>query len=289
VEEQEITEEETPVSEETPESGGEETPQYDPEEIERLRAENEALRGFESHMNVMMDVNASNLDKKNSARAVLLGQGYEPQQVEEWLNIFDDVDQLEQQEQPQMTDDNDDVFGALDFEDPQARRKAQELEDQILQMRARNLKESMENRLSSAISSNADLKVLNEWIESARQGEDLSSVRSSISENVRRNALENLRKRRDTEGSFNEDWLDEAIQQAASKVAKDMLTVIGDTGKIGRVPETAGQTETLYRKDPVKLPENKGKSFGDVEGQLRNWTTDQILRSLSDPGGDSKA
>jgi hypothetical protein len=270
VEEQEITEEETPVSEETPESGGEETPQYDPEEIERLRAENEALRGFESHMNVMMDVNASNLDKKNSARAVLLGQ-------------------LEQQEQPQMTDDNDDVFGALDFEDPQARRKAQELEEQILQMRARNLKESMENRLSSAISSNADLKVLNEWIESARQGEDLSSVRSSISENVRRNALENLRKRRDMEGSFNEDWLDEAIQQAASKVAKDMLTVIGDTSKIGRVPETAGQTETLSRRKPVELPNTKGKSFGDVEAQLRDWTTDQILRSLSDPGGDSKA
>jgi hypothetical protein len=60
-------------------------------------------------------------------------------------------------------------------------------------------------------------------------------------------------------GTFDDSWLGEEVQKAANKVAKDMLTVIGDTSKIGRVPETAGQTETLYRKEPVELPDNQGQ------------------------------
>lgn len=158
-----------------------------------------------------------------------------------------------------------------------------------MKLRAQILQQNMENSVSSALDSDPDGKILLGWIQNTREGEDLAKAKTNLAERVRAQALENLRNRRNMAGTFDDSWLGEEVQKAANKVAKDMLTVIGDPGKIGRVPETAGQTETLYRKDPVKLPDNKGKSFGDVEGQLRNWTTDQILRSLSDPGGDSKA
>lgn len=278
--------------EETPEqptdtSGGEETPQFDAEEFERLRAENEALRNSEQSMAVMLDPNADLTAKKNAARTVLLAQGYDPSHVEEWVGVYDEIDNY--QEAPEEDNSMEDNSLDLDFEDPQARAKAAELESALNQMRARNLKESMEKQISSAMDSNNDLKILKEWMSSTRNGEDLSPVFSTLSENVRQNALENLRKRRDAEGRFDESWLDDAVNTAATKIAKDMLTVIGDPSKIGRVPETAGQTETLSRRKPVELPDTKGKSFGDVEGQLRDWTTDQILRSLADPGGDSKA
>ena len=177
----------------------------------------------------------------------------------------------------------------FEHEDTIARQKSVELEEQINQMRARNLKDSMEKQISSAMDSHSDLKVLKEWITSTRKEEDLNPVFGNISENVRQSALENLRTKRNSHGKFDEGWLDEAVKAAASKVAKDMLSVIGDTSKIGRVPETMGQSETLSRRVPVELPKTKDKSYGDVEGQLRDWTSDQILRSLSDPGGDSKA
>ncbi len=143
--------------------------------------------------------------------------------------------------------------------------------------------------VSSSITDDADGKLLMEWVENNRSAEEVTSVKESLSERVRAQALENLRQRRNAAGTFDDSWLGEEVNKAANKVAKDMLTVIGDTSKIGRVPETAGQTEVLHRKEPVKVPDTKGKSFGDVEAQLRDWTSDQILRSLSDPGGDSKA
>ena len=269
----------------TPDGGGvEERPLIDPEEFQRLREENERLQAMQENTRRMMDPGTSNSYKKEAARELLLDQGFNAEDVEEWIQVYD--------ENFSAPDQEDDVVTAgeeFNIEDAAARQKAAELEEQLNQIRARNLKESMEKQISSAMDSHNDLKVLKEWLNSTRSSEDLSPVFGNISENVRQSALENLRTKRNAEGRFDESWLEEAVNKAAAKVAKDMLTVIGDTSKIGRVSETAGQTETLSRRKPVELPDNKGKSFGEVEGQLRDWTTDQILRSLSDPGGDSKA
>jgi len=234
----------------------------------------EGLEQFHEATSRLMNPDTDVEVKKRDAREILLSMNYAPEQVEEWVKIYD--------KGPQMT------------ENPQASQPAYDprtdsLNDQVLKMRAQMLQQNLENSLSSAIEGDSDGKVLMEWLNTTRTTEEASKARENIAERVRAQALENLRQRRNYAGSFDESWLGEEVKKAANKVAKDMLTVIGDTGKIGRVPETAGQTETLYRKDPVKLPDTKGKSYGDVEGQLRNWTTDQILRSLSDPGGDSKA
>ena len=269
----------------TPDGGGvEERPLVDAEEFQRLQAENERLQAMQENTRRLMDPATAPSYKKEAARSLLIAQGHDPADVEEWVQIYDESTQEALQETPM-----EDTEVTFDNEDPQARKMAAELEEQLNQIRARNLKESMEKQISSAMDSHNDLKVLKEWINSTRSSEDLSSVFSNISENVRQSALENLRTKRNMEGRFDESWLEEAVNKAAAKVAKDLLTVIGDPSKIGRVPETAGQTETLSRRKPVELPDNKGKSFGEVEGQLRDWTTDQILRSLSDPGGDSKA
>ena len=214
--------------------------------------------------------------KKRDARQILLDLNYSPEQVDEWVKVYDQtgeqpVAHQESQNQPMY--------------DP----RTDQLNQQVTKMRAQMIQQNMENSVSSSLSGDADGKVLLDWIKNNRSEQEFAAAKENIAERVRSQALENLRNRKNYAGSFDETWVAEEVQKATSKVAKDMLTVIGDTSKIGRVPETAGQTETLYRKDPVKLPDTKGKSFGDVEGQLRNWTTDQILRSLSNPGGDSKA
>ena len=172
---------------------------------------------------------------------------------------------------------------------PQMDPRTDQLNDQVLKMRAQMLQQNLENSLSSSIDAEGDGKVLMDWLTTNRQPEDAAKARDSVAERVRSQALENLRQRRNYAGTFDDSWVDEEVKKATDKVAKDMLTVIGDTSKIGRVSETAGQNETLYRKDPVKLPNSSGKSFGEIEGQLRDWTSDQLLRSLADPGGDTKA
>jgi len=158
-----------------------------------------------------------------------------------------------------------------------------------LRVRAQLLQQNMEKEVSTALDTASDGKVLMDWLSANREGTDLETAKNSLTERVRAQALENLRQRRNQAGSFEDAWVGEEVEKAANKVAKDMLTVIGDPSKIGRVSETADHTENLYRKDPVKLPNTEGKSFGDIEGQLRDWTSDQLLRSLSDSGGDSKA
>ena len=279
--------------EETATDGGEETVQSFQEvnssmmaDIEQLREENAKLRIVQESTGILMDPNTGSEYKKNAARNLLYSQGHSEEQIEEWVQIYDETPDLNPD-----NGDSDTLMDNLEFEheDTIARQKSAELEEQINQMRARNLKDSMEKQISSAMDSHLDLKVLKEWITSTRKEEDLSPVFGNISENVRQSALENLRTKRNSHGKFDESWLDEAVKAAASKVAKDMLSVIGDPSKIGRVPETMGQSESISRRVPGELPKTKNKSYGEVEGQLRDWTSDQILRSLSSPGGDSKA
>jgi hypothetical protein len=244
------------------------------ENYERLENYARSLEDFRDATSRLMNPETNAEVKKRDARQILLDMEYTPEQVDEWVKIYD--------QEPSMPQETGETAPAYD-------PRTDNLNEQVTKMRAQMLQQNLENSLSSAIEGDSDGKVLMEWLNTTRTTEEAAKARENIAERVRAQALENLRQRRNYAGSFDESWLGEEVKKAANKVAKDMLTVIGDTGKIGRVPETAGQTETLYRKDPVKLPNTKGKSYGDVEGQLRNWTTDQILRSLSDPGSGSKA
>ena len=252
------------------------------ENYEELQEYTKDLEGFRDATSRLMNPETDVEVKKRDARQILLDMNYDPRQVDEWVKVYDQEATMPQQ--PQQPQNQPPAPAA-----PQPDPRTDALNEQVLQMRAQMLQQNLENSLSSSIENDTDGKMLLEWLNSNRQPEEIQQARESITERVRAQALENLRQRRNYAGSFEDSWVGEEVQKATNKVAKDMLTVIGDTSKIGRVPETAGQTETLYRKDPVKLPETKGKSFGDVEGQLRDWTSDQLLRSLSDPGGDSKA
>lgn len=248
------------------------------ENYEQLKEYAEQLEGFKEATTRLMNPETNSEVKKRDARALLLDMNYSPEQVDEWVKIYDEGEAMPQdQQQPQQP------------EAPKHDPRTDEINDQVMKMRAQMLQQNLEKSLDGAINSDNDGKMLMDWIEANRQPEEVKQARESIAERVRTQALENLRQRRDYAGTFEDSWMGEEVQKAASKVAKDMLTVIGDTSKIGRVPETAGQTETLHRKEPVKLPDSKGKTFGEVEGQLRDWTSDQLLRSLSDPGGESKA
>jgi len=283
---EETSEASTPEITETPASstinvGGKE---YTPEELaetaknyEELRQYTNHLEGFKEATSRLMNPNTDSEVKKHNARQILLDMNYDPEQVEDWVQVYDQGNEMPEQ--------NEQMPAPQPVEDP----RTDQLNDQVLKMRAQMLQQNLENSLSSAISTDNDGKVLMDWLGANRSDEEAKAARESVSERVKAQALENLRNRRNQAGTFEDSWVGEEVKKAANSVAKDMLTVIGDTSKIGRVPETAGQTETLHRKEPLKVPDTKGKTFGDVEAQLRDWTSDQILRSLSDPGGDSKA
>ena len=263
--------------------GGEEYSQQEIAEkiqqYDKLQEYTQGLEGFREATSRLMNPDTEPEIKKRDARQILLDMNYTPDQVDEWVKVYDQENNMADtpQETPQETPA------------PQVDARTEELNDQVLKMRAQMLQQNLENSLSSAIENNNDGKMLMDWLNANRQPEDVTKARESIAERVRAQALENLRQRRNYAGSFDDNWVGEEVNKAASKVAQDMLTVIGDPSKIGRVPETAGQTETLYRKEPVKVPDTKGKTFGDVEAQLRDWTSDQLLRSMSDPGSESKA
>tara|TARA_Y100001938_G_scaffold151029_1_gene245307 strand:- start:4191 stop:5084 length:894 start_codon:yes stop_codon:yes gene_type:complete len=246
-----------------------------------MRENVENLEGFRDATMRLMNPDTDPEVKKRDAKSILLASNYSPQQVEEWLKIYD--------EKPEMTEEQTPSEPIQEPLAQEALQNSNRTNEELLRVRAQLLQQNMEKEVSTALDRASDGKVLMDWLNANREGTDLDAAKESLTERVRAQALENLRQRRNHAGSFEDAWVGEEVNKAATKVAKDMLTVIGDTSKIGRVSETAEQTENLYRKDPVKLPDTKGKSFGDVEGQLRDWTSDQLLRSLSDTGGDSKA
>ena len=246
-----------------------------------MRENVENLEGFRDATMRLMNPDTDPEVKKRDAKSILLAPNYSPQQVEEWLKIYD--------EKPEMTEEQTPSEPIQEPLAQEALQNSNRTNEELLRVRAQLLQQNMEKEVSTALDRASDGKVLMDWLNANREGTDLDAAKESLTERVRAQALENLRQRRNHAGSFEDAWVGEEVNKAATKVAKDMLTVIGDTSKIGRVSETAEQTENLYRKDPVKLPDTKGKSFGDVEGQLRDWTSDQLLRSLSDTGGDSKA
>ena len=217
--------------------------------------------------------------KKRDAKDILLAANYTEEQANEWVKIYD-----QGKEMPKEGTPNEEVPQS----NPLANEQNAQMNDQILKMRAQMLQQNLESSLSSAIDNSKDGTVLIDWMKSNREGDDLDSARNNLTERVRAQTLENLRARRNYAGSFEDSWVGEEVAKATDKVAKDMLTVIGDPAKIGRVSETGEQSENLYRKNPVPLPESKGKTYGDVEGGLKEWTTDQLMRSLADSGEDSK-
>lgn len=250
---------------------------------QELSAENEALHEFRASTFRLMNPQTDNDVRKTDLRNILEDAGYSDEQIAHYSSIYD---KQGQQSEPQATTAPSQEAPIM--QDDQAREQNLRLEQQLSQMRARMLNESLDKEISSAVSATENGKVLNEWMKSNHADDSLASANSSLEKRVRDKALENLRIRRNQAGTFDEAWVVDEVKKAADDVAKDMLTVIGDTSKIGRVPETAGQTENLYRQKPVELPDNDKKSFGEIEGQLRDWTSDQILRSLADSGGDSK-
>lgn len=252
------------------------------EQAAKLQAEAEELNAFKESTFRLMSPDTDNEVRKRELRAVLSQAGYDEEQISEYTKVYEQGQGSEVQEDATVTEN-------APMEDSQAREQAARVEREMSQMRARMLNDMLEREVSSALSRTEDGKVLEEWLSNTRSQDEIGTAKSRLNERVRAQTLENLKQRRNQAGTFDESWVAEEVTKASEKVAKDMLTVIGDTSKIGRVPETAGQTESLVRRKPVELPDTTGKSYGEVEGQLRDWTSDQILRSLSDPGGDSKA
>ena len=214
--------------------GGEE---FTPTEIaetmknyEQLEEYARGLEGFKEATSRLMSPDTDAQVKKRDARQILLDMQYTPDQVDQWVKIYDQEPEMEERTPPSQ----------------------QQYQHQVLKMRAQMLQQNLENSLSSSIGAEGDGKVLMDWLTTNRQPEDAAKARDSVAERVRSQALENLRQRRNYAGTFDDSWVDEEVKKATNKVAKDMLTVIGDTSKIGRVSETAGQNETLYRKEPVK-------------------------------------
>ena len=248
---------------------------------ETMQQNVEGLEEFRQSTMRLMNPDTDTEVKKRDARNILLASNYSADQVEEWLKIYD--------ENPQMTEEQPQNHMPSDPVAQEALNNSNKVNEELMRVRAQLLQQNLEKEVSSSFNNTSDGKVLMDWLSSNREGTDLDAAKESLTERVRAQALENLRQRRNHAGSFDDAWVGEEVGKAATKVAKDMLTVIGDTSKIGRVSETADHTENLHRKEPVKLPDTKGKSFGDVEAQLRDWTSDQLLRSLSDSGSDTKA
>lgn len=159
-------------------------------------------------------------------------------------------------------------------------------------LRLRLLKEEMDRRVVESIDRNPEIVKMLETLDKTRGREHAAGAWRALQEQVREATLKNLYSRRDAEGGrFNEDWVADEAAKAASAIAGNYRTVIGDIDALGRSPETDGELETLRSQKPVAPPEfKKGMDRGAADAAVRDFNVDALTRLAADigDGGETK-
>ncbi len=250
----------------------------------QFQAEAAALRQYKEHTGRLLK-GGDNLDprvREESIRAILTEQGFQPDEIEEYVN-----NTLQVQAAPEP--------------EPQVNQDVVNLRAEMEQMRKDRQKEQV-NRLKAELNSSADkvldgdgdMKLLLGKIKDLRGEEGLPEARLKLLEELQRQTVTNMRIRAAATGAtVEESWVYEEARKAAKTVYKSYLSVIGDPNKIMRVPETATGEDILRTRPPVSAPAyQRGDTMETVTDKVRNFSNDVLMRlsaGLGEGDGQSKA
>lgn len=281
------------------------TVKVDGEEIsikDLITARDEAvkIKEYNEHAKTLISPSGSDTETRETAVRYLMNQeGYSPEDINEYINWSNQVQEETPMEQPPMPaeipeDIKDNPEAQQEYDRQQKEQAAywqrEQDTERIAQVEERQqrlgtemMKKEMEIALSKTMDSNEEIKKLM-GIDSG--GENRQEVLRS---EVELAMMSGLRSRRAAGENFNQEWFAEEAGKAAQTVYDKFRSVIGDPDKIQRSPETATDSDSLFNQPPVEPPKyERGDSMGDINVKTREWTLDTLLRGMNDSGGESK-
>jgi len=295
---------ETPTTEQppTPTESPQETPQQSPtlnlDSTVQVGGENitvgdlveKAKRGamaeeYSGYASVLMRPDASPEDREASLRYLMHAEGYNPQQIDEYMDAVNNAQQGGEggYDEEDVMEQNDQSDQFMQYQNDMHQR-LKNVEQKQSQVGVDFLKTQLNTAVNNAMETNSSIQTL---IKKSQQlnGEEGSSDRiGSIRKQLETEIIDNLRSRKSRGESFNVSWFNDAANNAAGTIYNRIRSVIGDPDKIGRSPETASETEMMFsNRQPVAEPTYEaGDSVGSIDSKVRDWNTDALSRLAMD-------
>ena len=260
------------------------------------RKENEYLMEYQKHASKLMRADGvSAEDREQSVRWVMTAEGYNPEQIEEYVGLMSQMQQQPEQpspeqpaaEQQQQPENQHDDTRAREMEERMAQQEQALRQQQVAQMR-RNLDSAVEQTMGSS-------EQISSLVDAAKRlgGDDnATSSRAALRADLERETVTELKRMRASGVNVDDRSFAEAANKAAEMVANRYRAVIGDPNLVRRAPETDSGQDTFVSNKPIETPEfQKGKdTFITAQDKVRKFTEDSLnkLATEIDSGGKSR-
>ena len=262
------------------------------------RDENANLKAYNEQARKLIAPNQGGSEDRASAiRFLMTQEGYQPNEIDEYVQWTEQVESGEYVQQPQQQEQyaEEPQYEGEQFDEQQYyqeqimreqdKARMNEIEARQSRIGTEMMKKEMSNAIDGIMSSNSQLAKLMD----VNEGNE--SRLKVLRQEVETSMMESLRKRRASGENFNNSWFTEEAGKAAGSVYDKFSSVIGDPDKIQRAPETATE-DSLFNKPPVTPPKyEKGDDMGSINTKTREYTLDTLLRGAREgaAGGESKA
>tara|TARA_R100000458_G_scaffold15269_1_gene12996 strand:+ start:5173 stop:6084 length:912 start_codon:yes stop_codon:yes gene_type:complete len=231
------------------------------------------IHEYNQHASVLMQQGASDTDKEAAVRYLMNVEGYQPDQIDEYVTSL--KGEQPQEEAPMTTPD------PLSNENKQ---RLESLENNQRRMNADFLRQNLNETLDRVMESNPKIRTLLDKGEEMNPNSDAAERRSSLRSQIERSLMDNVRSRKSRGENFNLSWFSDEATKAADNIYNRISTVIGDPNKIGRAPETASGLDSFFaNKKPVEAPQfADGDNMGTMDSKAREYNVDALSRLAED-------
>lgn len=237
-----------------------------------------------------------------SLRHVLSAEGYSPAEIERQVQMLtngvdsgsakppaaadadEDVEEADEEIPPAKTRSN-----ALDNEFQTLQSQLAEQEKETNRIRVQLLKKEMAASVGSVLDSDPEVAKLVKKVKELNPDDSDKRVQY-LREDIEKKAVEQLSKKVALTGQrVREDWVDEAVKQAATEVRQRSL--FGNPDAIGRAATVDSSSDRFENRKPVPPPSfDKGDSMATVGNKVKAFGTDLLSRLAAQANpGDSKA
>ena len=234
---------------------------------------------YNQHASVLMQQAASDTDKESAVRYLMGAEGYQPEQIEEYVTSLKGEAPQAPQTQEAM-----EQTPAPDPLSSENSNRLQHLEANQRRMNADFLRKNMNETVDHVMSSNPKIRTLLDKGAEMSPGSDTEERTASLRGQIEKALMDNVRARKSRGENFNLGWFSDEAGKAADSIYNRISTVIGDPNKIGRAPETASGMESFFANNkPVEAPEyQSGDNMGSMASKAREYNVDTLSRLAQD-------
>lgn len=256
------------------------------EQIAAQMREAENLREYQAAASKLMRNQEESLspERESDLRYVMAYEGYQPEQIEEYVSGLKGQQQMDPNPQLQPEPQQDPRVDEMN-------QRLAEVESRERQLRLEALQGKLGNAVSEA-ANNESLTSIGNAFKRIHGDEGHDKRMEVIKEDVQKEILSSLRRVKSAGGSIDDSTFKSASENAAKVVADRYRTVIGDPDKLGRAPETASGQDMFFKKKPIEIPQFKpGKdTTASVYEKAKTFAEDTLLDIAADisTGGNTK-